>query len=140
MGVNAGDEPAVAPTGIARYARFLVYPMLGFIMYNLMFRSYTEETRDALGDKADLVAPLTAAERGVEMKQRRDEYAALLRNVSTLMEERRGLYQDIADMRTDIASLKEGSGDVRRSDRAGRAGVRVDADPPQAAGQGQEDR
>jgi hypothetical protein len=91
--------------------------MLGFIMYNLMFRSYTEETRDVLGDKADLVAPLTAAERGVEMKQRRDEYAALLRNVSRLMDERRGLYQDIADMRSDIASLKEGSGGLNRSAR-----------------------
>ncbi len=102
-----GDEGADAG-GVSRYARYLIAPFLFFIVYNMMTRDYTGETRDVLGDRASEVVPLTASERAAEVKSHQKQFLDLLRNVSTLMEERRSVLRDISDIKSTLRELKEG--------------------------------
>ena len=106
-GAAAAMNDPNPPSFFAKYGRYIIYPMIFFMAFNMVTRNYTGETRDALGEDAELVAPLTASERAVELKARRDEYEALVRNVSALMADRAALLRDVADIKSSLSDLKQ---------------------------------
>lgn len=100
-GNGRSDQPGAGMGGgFAKYMRYLMLPIAVLIVFHIASTDYRSETRDALGDQAELVLPSTTEERVEKAQAAQAQYAQLLSNVSTLMEQHLHLLEDVRELKT----------------------------------------